>query len=152
MGWLRINLNCKLMSRCAVLRRRHPINIIHIPARELTHPTFVNGNSSSKVPAGTGICSFPRRVYMYVYMPHYATWKVDSWHSVPLNLVYDDTTFLTKNTTKLGSGNQHLVYHRILYSVPPLHSGKLTQQWKMDTLKMYFLLNMGIFHYIAMLV
>ena len=39
-----------------------------LPARELTYPTFVKGNSSSKVPAGTGICSFLRRVYMYVYM------------------------------------------------------------------------------------
>ena len=27
-----------------------------------------------------------------------------------------------------------------------IHSGKLTWQWKMDPLKMYFLLNMGIFH------
>ena len=27
-----------------------------------------------------------------------------------------------------------------------LPSGKLTLQWKMDPLKMYFLLNMGIFH------
>ena len=29
---------------------------------------------------------------------------------------------------------------------PCLHSGKLTCQWKMDPLKMYFLLNMEIFH------
>ena len=28
-----------------------------------------------------------------------------------------------------------------------LPSGKLTWQWKMDHLKMYFLLNMGIFHF-----
>ena len=27
-----------------------------------------------------------------------------------------------------------------------LHPGKLTWQWKMEPLKMYFLLNMGIFH------
>ena len=27
-----------------------------------------------------------------------------------------------------------------------IHSGKLTWQWNMDHLKMYFLLSMGIFH------
>ena len=27
-----------------------------------------------------------------------------------------------------------------------LHSGNITQQWKMDPLKMYFLLKIGIFH------
>ena len=33
-----------------------------------------------------------------------------------------------------------------------MHFSKLTQQWKMDPLKMYFLLNMGIFHcYVSLL-
>ena len=33
-----------------------------------------------------------------------------------------------------------------LYRTNFVHSGNLTWQWKMDPLKMYFLLNMGIFH------
>ena len=35
---------------------------------------------------------------------------------------------------------------RLVLVVFNLHSGNLTQQWKMDPLKMYFLLKRGIFH------
>ena len=34
----------------------------------------------------------------------------------------------------------------IPFSFKMIHSGKLTWQWKIDPLKMYFLLKMGIFH------
>ena len=86
-----------------------------------------------------------------LHVRKYATWKVDGTASNSTWFMMIPP-FFPQKTTKIGSGNQHLVYHRILYSVPPLHSGKLTQQWKMDTLKVYFLLKMGIFRYIAMLV
>ena len=155
MGWLRIILNCKLMSRCAVLRRRHPINI-NTYARQGTNISHLCKKEThlQKCRLGRGYVRFPGGstcTYNTYIMPHYATWKVDSWHSVPLNLVYDDAPFFQKKNYQTWERRPTFSLPPDL-SVPPLHSGKLTQQWKMDTLKMYFLLKMGIFHYIAMLV
>ena len=49
----------------------------------------------------------------------------------------------------LGSSNLVLLQGNLLFGgffLERLPSGKLTWQWKMDLLKMYFLLKMGIFH------
>ena len=52
----------------------------------------------------------------------------------------------------LGGISNCLITHRLgdlswgRYNLPRIPSGKLTWQWKMDLLKMYSLLKMGIFH------
>ena len=47
----------------------------------------------------------------------------------------------------IGTNQDWFIGYRDPYFMAyEIHSGKLTWQWKMGPLKMYFLLKMGIFH------
>ena len=74
-------------------------------------------------------------MFMFQYVVLYSTVDVFVWAKSDAFLVDGTETVFRRDAINMSRRN-----------VSVLHSGKLTWQWKMDPLKIYFLLKVGIFH------